>query len=149
MKLRFHHLLCILGFRGLGYDEKFIKGMKRIVQKIKENPHVEIELIRGCDDICAACPFNIDGLCENEAIGGEEKVREKDRQVAGRLDLKAEDVLTIKEVLDSVKEKIKPDDLSVICKDCPWLKMGYCEEGLKKIDNFLTGKTKLENRNNL
>ncbi|MCK4648858.1 DUF1284 domain-containing protein [bacterium] len=149
MRLRAHHLLCILGFRGLGYDEKFIKGMGRVVQKIKENPGLEIELIGGCDDICRACPFNIEGLCENEAIGGEERVRERDRKVAGRLNLKAEDILTVKEVLDSVKKKIKPGDLSVICKDCPWLRMGYCEEGLKKIDNFLTEKRKFENINNL
>lgn len=140
MRLRLHHLLCIFGFRGLGYDEKFIKGMERVIQKIKDNPTLEIELIKGCDDICRACPFNINGLCENEAVGGEERVRERDRQVAGRLDLKAEDILTIKEVLDSVKKKIKPGDLSVICKDCPWLKMGYCAEGLKKIDDFLGGK---------
>ncbi len=137
MRLRFHHLLCILGFRGLGYDEKFIKGMERVVQKIKDNPNLEIELIKGCDNICAACPFNIEGLCENEAIGGEEKVRGRDSEVAGRLNLKAEDILTIKEIMDLLKKKIKPGDLSVICKDCPWLKMGYCEEGLKRIDNFL------------
>lgn len=149
MRLRFHHLLCILGFRGLGYDEKFVEGMKRIVQGIKGNPNLEIELVNGCDDICAACPFNIEGLCENEAIGGEERVRERDRQVAGKLDLKAEDVLTIKEVLNLIKKKIKPGDLLVICKDCPWLELGYCEEGLKKIDNFLTEKRKFENKDNL
>jgi len=136
MRLRAHHLLCIPGFRGLGYDEKFIQGMKRVVQKIRENPKLEIKLIEGCDDICSACPFNIDGCCENEVVGGEERVRERDRQVAVRLDIKAGDVLIIKEVLNLLKEKIKPGDLPVICKGCPWLKMGYCEEGLKKIDNF-------------
>ena len=140
MRLRFHHLLCIRGFRGLGYDEKFVEGMKRIVQGIKENPNLEIELVNSCDDICTACPFNIDDRCENEVVGGEERVRERDRQIAGRLDLKVEDVLTIKEVLNLIKKNIKPGDLSVICKDCPWLKMGYCAEGLKKIDDFLGGK---------
>ncbi|MBU4310449.1 DUF1284 domain-containing protein [bacterium] len=140
MRLRAHHLLCILGFRGLGYDEKFIKEMKRIIQKIKENSDLKIKLIEECDNICAVCPFNIDGLCENEAVGGEERVGERDKQVAGRLDLKAGDILTAKEVMDLLKKKIKPDDLSVICKDCPWLKMEYCAEGLKKIDDFLGGK---------
>ena len=110
--------------------------MKRLVQEIKENPDLEIELVKGCDAICSVCPFNIKGLCENEVVGGEERIRERDEQVAGRLALKAGNALTIKEILDSVKEKVKPIDLPVICKDCPWLKMGYCEEGLKKIDNF-------------
>jgi len=149
MRLRFHHLLCILGFQGLGYDEKFVEGMKRIVQKIKESPDLEIKIIKGCDDICSACPFNIDGYCENEVVGGEERAKERDKQIAESLNLKAEDTLTVKEVMDLLKKEIKPGDLAVICKDCPWLKMGYCEEGLEKIDNFLTGKIKLENRNNL
>jgi len=140
MRLRAHHLLCILGFRGLGYDEKFIKKMESVIQRIKEHPDLRIEIIKECDDICAACPFNIDGLCENEAVGDEERARERDKQIARRLDLKTGDILTVKEVMDLLKKKIKPGDLSVICKDCPWLKMGYCARGLKKIDDFLGGK---------
>jgi len=136
MRLRAHHLLCILGFRGLGYDEKFIKKMEGVIQRIKEHPDLRIEIIKECDDICSACPFNIDGLCKNEAVGGEKAVREKDQEVAERLELKEGKGSSIKEILNLIKEKIKPGDLSVICKDCPWLKMGYCEEGLKKIDNF-------------
>ena len=140
MRLRFHHLLCILGFRGLGYDEKFIQGMKRVVQRMKEHPDMQIEVIKECDDICSACPFNIDGYCENEVVGGEERVRERDERIAESLNLKAEDILTVKEVMDLLKKEIKPGDLSIICGDCPWLKMGYCAEGLKKIDDFLGAK---------
>lgn len=136
MRLRAHHLLCILGFRGLGYDEKFIKKMGSVIQRIKEHPDLEVEVIKECDDICSACPFNFEGLCENEAVGGEEKVKEKDRRVAGRLDLKANGTLTIKGILDLVKKKIKPGDLAAICGDCPWLEMGYCEEGFEEIDHF-------------
>ncbi len=136
MRLRFHHLLCILGFRRLGYDEKFIKGMERVVQKIKENPDLEIKLIRGCDDICAACPFNVGGTCRNEVVGSEEAVRRKDREVVERLEPKEGERYSIKGILGLIKEKIKPGDLSVICGDCPWLEMGYCEEGLEEIDNF-------------
>ena len=140
MRLRFHHLLCILGFQGLGYDEKFVEGMKRIVQKIKESPDLEIKIIKGCDDICSACPFNIDGYCENEVVGGEERAKERDSQVAERLALKTRNALTVKEVMDLLKKEIKPGDLAVICTDCPWLEMGYCEKGLRRIDDFLGGK---------
>ena len=149
MRLRAHHLLCILGFRGLGYDEKFIKKMESVIQRIKEHPDLGIEIIKECDNICAACPFNVEGFCRNEVVGGEEAVRGKDQVVVERLELKKRKKYSLKEILNLIKKKIKRDDLSVICKDCPWLKMGYCEEGLEKIDNFLTGKTKLENRNNL
>jgi len=121
----------------LGYDEKFIKGMEVVIQRIKENPDLEIRLIEKCDDICSACPFNIDGLCENEAVGGEEAVRRKDWEVTERLELKEGKGYSIKEILNLIKRKIKPADLPAICGDCPWLEMGYCEEGLKKIDDFL------------
>lgn len=140
MRLRAHHLLCILGFRGLGYDEKFVKGMEGIIQKIKNNPNLGIELIEGCDDICAACPFNVEGFCRNEVVGGEEAVRRKDREVAKRVKLKEREKYSIKEILNLIKKKIKPCDLSAICGDCPWREMGYCAEGLKKIDDFLGGK---------
>ena len=137
MRLRAHHLLCILGFRGLGYDEKFIQGMKRVVQRIKEYPGLKIEVIERCDDICTACPFNVEGSCKNEVMGSEEAVRRKDREVAERLELKEREKYSIKEILNLIKKKIKPDDLSAICGNCPWLRMRYCEEGLKMIDDFL------------
>lgn len=137
MRLRFHHLLCILGFRGLGYDEKFIKGMERVIQKIKNNPNLEIELIEECDDICSACPFNLKGSCRNEVVGGEEAVGRKDQEVAKRVKLKEREKYSIKEILNSIKKTIKAGDLSAICGDCPWLRIRYCEEGLKKINNFL------------
>ncbi len=137
MRLRAHHLLCILGFRGLGYDEKFIKGMEMVIQKIKKNPDLKIRLTEGCDDICSACPFNIEGFCGNEAVGGEEAVRRKDREVGERLELGARKEYGIRRILNLIKKKIKPGDLSDICGDCPWLEMGYCEEGLRRIDKFL------------
>jgi hypothetical protein len=136
MRLRAHHLLCILGFRGLGYDEKFIKKMESIIQRIKKHPALGIKIIKECDDICVACPFDVEGFCRNEVVGGEKAVRGKDREVMERLELKEREKYNLKEILNLIKKKIKPDDLLVICKDCPWLKMGYCEEGLKKIGNF-------------
>ncbi len=137
MRLRFHHLLCILGFRGLGYNEKFIKKMENVIQRIKEHPDLEVEVIKECDDICSACPFNVEGFCRNEVVGGEEAVGRKDQRVAERVKLKEREKYSVKEILNLIKKKIKPGDLSVICKNYPWLEMGYCEEGLEEIDRFL------------
>ncbi|PIU52192.1 DUF1284 domain-containing protein, partial [Candidatus Desantisbacteria bacterium CG07_land_8_20_14_0_80_39_15] len=30
MKIRAHHLLCVLGFQGLGYSPEFIKKMTQV-----------------------------------------------------------------------------------------------------------------------
>ena len=29
LKIRHHHLLCILGFKGLGYSDEFVENMKK------------------------------------------------------------------------------------------------------------------------
>ena len=110
MRLRAHHLLCILGFRGLGYDEKFIKKMESVIQRIKEQPDLGIEIIKECDDICAACPFNVEGFCRNEVVEGEETVRGKDQVVVERLELKERKKYNLKEILNSIKKKIKSGD---------------------------------------
>ena len=138
MRLRFHHLLCVLGFRGLGYDEEFIEGMRSVVQKLRDNPSLEIELVDECDDICQACPFNKQQFCKNVAVGGEKAIRKKDRKVAKKLGYKKGEKHNVKDIFSLIKKRIKPDDLSVLCQVCPWRESGYCEEGLREIDNFFT-----------
>ncbi len=63
LNIRPHHLLCILGFRGLGYSEKFVSNMEEVAKKLRSDFTSFITLVLECDAICAACPHNVEGKC--------------------------------------------------------------------------------------
>lgn len=52
VKLRGHHLLCILTFVGHGYSRAFSDNYKAVVQRL--NAGEPVVLVDGPDDICAA-----------------------------------------------------------------------------------------------
>lgn len=65
IKLRPHHLLCIHSFQGKGYNGAFVDNMAAIVDKIKNNPEIIIEVCETTDDICQKCPsIQADDVCE-------------------------------------------------------------------------------------
>ena len=63
--LRGHHLLCLQGFQGYGYDENFVKNMTEINRQ-RKLADTTIALTDSPDDICKSCPNLKDGICENQ-----------------------------------------------------------------------------------
>jgi hypothetical protein len=51
VRLRGHHLLCVLSFVGRGDSAAFVAGMTRVVDRLGRGEPVEI--VDGPDDICA------------------------------------------------------------------------------------------------
>ncbi|OCJ11638.1 2Fe-2S ferredoxin [Rhizobium sp. AC27/96] len=51
VRLRAHHLLCMLTFVGEGYTSAFTANYRRIAERLTEGE--QIELVSGPDDICA------------------------------------------------------------------------------------------------
>jgi len=87
LRIRAHHLLCILGFRGLGYSAAFVANMARIVRRVRGRPRSKLVLLDSADSICAACPrLRAGGVCRNEKVSARD--RAKDRAVPRRLGLK-------------------------------------------------------------
>ena len=74
LSLRAHHLLCVFGFRGLGYGPAFVTNMRHTVERFFGDGAVEVVLVSGCDDVCAACPHALRGQCSAEQ-GGDGAVR--------------------------------------------------------------------------
>lgn len=131
-RLRGHHLLCLYGFRGLGYRDAFVKNLAALLGAVRERPEQLLEALDKPDDICGACPHMQDGRCTKKGKESEHNVAEHDREVLRLLGITPGHALPARQIFALVEQRILPEDLRVLCKGCQWLSLGYCEEGLSE-----------------
>lgn len=132
LEIRAHHLLCILGFRGLGYSREFIVKMGKVVKKVNTNATFPITIIAECDVICASCPHNRDNKCLKEAAS-EVKMKNRDLEVLQRLGFEVGAQIPAAEVWTRIRAKLASRDIAEICQYCEWQKLGHCAQGLAKL----------------
>lgn len=125
IKLRGHHLFCLLGFRGKGYSEKFCLNMTAIYEQLRLHPETEIEIIEGPDDICRAFPADQHAHCENRSV------YRKDSVILEKVGASVGTVHTWGELCGRVADRVVPDDIPHICHDCQWEPYGLCREGVR------------------
>lgn len=123
LKIRGHHLLCMLSWRGKGYDENFTENMEKTVKALKNNPASYILLTDQSDIICSACPHSRGGNCSKKK-DSEKKVKNLDLKIISRFGLKQGETIQIKTAWGKIKKGILPKDLTKICGECEWL--DYC-----------------------
>ncbi|WP_071458529.1 DUF1284 domain-containing protein [Bacillus massilinigeriensis] len=131
--LRGHHLLCVHGFRGMGYSPAFIEKMASIVKDIRdEKKDFFITTVEAFDDACMACPHK--GAAECEAgEGANEHVLGMDAKVLRHLGLQHGQQYLKSDILKLTAEKVVPDDLDTLCANCSWLSYGVCKEGIANL----------------
>jgi hypothetical protein len=127
VKLRGHHLLCMLGYRGMGYSAEFSANMTQVYNQLREKPDTTIALIVGADDLCACYPTNAVSHCHNQSV------MERDAAVLERLGLQTGDVLQWQVILHKVRANIAPEHLEELCHTCHWRAFGVCETGVRTI----------------
>lgn len=129
--LRGHHLLCIHGFKGMGYNKPFVHNMAEIVSAIRQG---DVTLIPTAtvDSICSACPNLGDGACAAKP-DSEVRIQGHDRRVLEHLGVTPGQALSVKELFQITRERVRPDDLDQLCATCPWLPYGVCKEGLQRL----------------
>jgi len=128
--LRGHHLICRLGFRGLGYSESFTKKMGLVVCELN-NPKAVIQVVAERDILCNSCPKIREGLCAsdgNPIASG--RIKCLDQMVMDVLGLMPYDTLTVSKLDRLVKERFTMSIFDVLCPHCRWRSYGYCAEGL-------------------
>ena len=128
--IRGHHLLCIHGFKGMGYSESFVKEMEKIVTLLREepnNPMLEVKVVKQLDDVCQGCPNNGKSHC----LSDENHVTQMDQRVIKQLGIEAGHIYTKHELLLATQQKVEPSDLDYICEGCSWLSYGVCKEGIQ------------------
>ncbi len=131
--LRAHHLLCLLGFQGIGYTADFIRNLHKVKRMVEQNPDLEIEVVESCDVVCIQCP-NAQGLhCYKGGISENKNVQDMDRRVMKKLGIKPGDRFKAREIFELVREKIRPADLDDICRGCEWISLSFCQRGLEQL----------------
>jgi hypothetical protein len=116
MKLRGHHLLCILGFQGYGYSEDFVLNMARI-NELRKSDKTIIKLINRPDDICSACPNLKDDVCENKMQN--ENIVKMDNEVLSQFNINQE--YNAIDLFNEVVLKFNTlKSVENICNDCKW-----------------------------
>ncbi|WP_298501741.1 DUF1284 domain-containing protein [uncultured Methanobrevibacter sp.] len=114
--LRGHHLLCLKGFQGYGYDENFVENMKDVNLKRKLHS-TKISLTDSPDDICKACPNLKNDICENDDQN--KRIVDMDREVLKKIDMKKEyDAPKLFEKIDSIFNT--KESVSKVCFKCIW-----------------------------
>ena len=114
--LRGHHLLCLKGFQGYGYDENFTNNMCDVNSKRKLES-TTITLTNTPDDICKACPNFKNDLCENNAQN--EKIINMDNEVLKKLDISKEyNSVELFERIDNIFDT--KESVTEICFNCLW-----------------------------
>lgn len=76
VRLRGHHLLCILNYGGAGYTEKFIENMSAIVARINEG--AAIEIVSGADAICGVLRRGGEIACDHAKQCRSQRVKNRD-----------------------------------------------------------------------
>lgn len=131
--LRGHHLLCIHGFRGMGYSDLFAENMKKIVDEIRdESLDFPIQVKTSLDDACSACPHNGESICAASPFS-QFHVTSMDQRVLQKLGLKAGETYLKSDLIQLTALAVQPDDLDVLCAGCSWLSYGVCKKGIANL----------------
>lgn len=133
LMLRGHHLLCVHGFRGMGYSPDFVEKMSSVVEQIRDDEiDFPIKVVAALDETCGYCPHHGKTTCE-ASTGSNEHVLTMDYNVIHQLGLVEGAVYDKSFLVELTVEKVQPDDLDHLCKGCSWLSYGVCKDGISTL----------------
>jgi uncharacterized protein len=117
--IRAHHLLCMQGFQGYGYNKDFERHMGKIITFLKSIPSTKIQIVTKTDEICSQCPYKYKSSC-NRDQNSHFRIEKLDSFVIKKALLKENHVYQIFEALRLVNNNIDQDSLIEICDQCGW-----------------------------
>ena len=118
IRLRAHHLLCILTFAGNGYSLEFTENFANIVARIGAGEAVE--LVDGPDDVCAPLDGSDDTHCSDTPV------RRRDREALRALAEADPPLSAVRPlILDgaaiaAMRAHFAAGTIRGACTGCPW-----------------------------
>lgn len=118
--LRPHHILCLQGFQGHGYDSVFIKNLAAIHESVSKNPDQIVQISCGIDDICEPCPNHREKICA-KSEQAEKNIQAIDRIVLSLLDLPYLYIDSVRNIFTHANRVLKTkNSVKKVCGSCEW-----------------------------
>ena len=115
IRIRAHHLLCLQGFQGYGYNLEFIRHLEKIITFFNSYPDSKLQIVQKTDVICSYCPHESKGFCNRDTGIG--KI---DILVIERTSIDFNKIYSFEEVQKLVNEDLNHQDIMDICGKCSW-----------------------------
>lgn len=136
-EIRAHSLLCLQGYRSLGYSPEFIEKMDDVTCQLSENPDLVVRIICSPDIFCRICPNLVDDRC----ISGETEPAEfnadtpdnstsMDYKVLEKLGFREDEIRSWAEILLAIGRNVTSADMDDLCGECRWREFDYCAKAL-------------------
>lgn len=121
LKIRAHHLLCLQGFQGYGYNNAFVDHLQGIVAKLKTDPELLVEVVTACDAICAGCPHCQEAECRKDD-GAAHRVETLDLAILKSTGIKPNHIAKAAHLLAQINTTFQTrSQRAKICGDCQWI----------------------------
>lgn len=119
VRLRPHHLLCMLTYAGKGYSPDFTANMTVVVGRIAGGE--EIEIVEGPDDICRPLLSEPDPHCHRESVQVRDRRASQDVGQLLGVTISAGELPALTEGrLDMLRQAFREGDIRAACRDCEW-----------------------------
>lgn len=123
VRLRAHHLLCLLTWAGKGYSPAFTAGFNAIAGRLAAGEAVAV--IEGPDDVCAPMLDAAGCHCRNARVAERDRRAARDlSRLLGRPVAPGAALLLDGPTLARMREGFAAGALSDACAGCEWA--GFC-----------------------
>lgn len=120
LSIRAHHLLCLQGFQGYGYNDAFVDHLQGIVAILKNHPELLLEVVTTCDAICAGCPHCQESECRKDD-GANRRVVALDLTILKYTGLEPNHIAKAVHLLAQINTTFQTRaQRARVCGDCQW-----------------------------
>ena len=126
IRVRPHHLLCMLTFVGKGYTPAFIENFEEIARRIAAG-NEKVEVVEGPDDICSAYLTDKNCHCHNASVAERDRLAKE--ALANLLQQPVQPgqaVLLTSDTLHKMRTAFVAGTIRTACNGCQWKSL--CDE---------------------
>ena len=117
VRLRAHHLLCLLTYRGVGYSPDFVDNFDDLCRRLTAGE--DVSLVEGPDDICAPLCAAEGAACH--CLAASVTARDALARAALADDLPADGTLTLTPTrVAEWRQRFAGGQIRAACAGCPW-----------------------------